>query len=356
MNRRPMNPRGAGRRSSQPSRAASGFTLIELMVAMLLGLIVIAGVVSVFLAAQQSYRTNQALGDVQDGSRIAFEMMARDIRDAGLNGCDNSGRVANVLNNGPIAGGTAWWADLGNAVHGYGLGSAVPDPALTVGSAATQQVAGTDSLQLLGAADSGLSVAATPSTTAANFKLNESTSDLQTGDVIIVCDPDHAAIAQITNYTSSTVTLVHNTGAGSPGNCSKGLGFPTVCTTNGNGYTFGANSQLAKLAAVDWYIGNYTDSSGVSGTSLYRMQLVTMGGTPTPTSQEMVRNVSGMTLRYHQPPSAGFVTAATVTNWALVDEVLATLTLQSTDQRAGTDTKPISRTFSATTTVRNRVN
>lgn len=356
MNRRPMIPRGAGRRSSQPGRATSGFTLIELMVAMLLGLIVIAGVVSVFLAAQQSYRTNQALGDVQDGSRIAFEMMARDIRDAGLNGCDNSGRVANVLNNSPTGGGTDWWADMGNAVHGYGAGSPTADPALTVGSAAGQQVAGTDSLQLLGAADSGLSVAATPSSTAANFKLNETSSDLQTGDVIIVCDPDHAAILQITNYNNSNVTLVHNTGVGSPGNCSKGLGFPTVCTTNGNGYTFGANSQLAKLAAADWYIGNYTDaSSGVSGTSLFRKDLVTTGGVPTPTSQEMVRNVSAMTLLYHQSPNAGFVNAAAVTSWSLVDAVRVTLTVQSVDQRAGTDTKPISRTFSATTTVRNRV-
>ena len=69
------------------------------MVAMLLGLIVVGGVVSVFLANQRSYRTNQALGDVQDSSRIAFEMMARDIRNAGLTGCSNNGRVANVLNN-----------------------------------------------------------------------------------------------------------------------------------------------------------------------------------------------------------------------------------------------------------------
>ena len=45
-------------------RPSAGFTLIELMIAMLLGLIVIAGVTSVFLATQRSYRTNEALGDV----------------------------------------------------------------------------------------------------------------------------------------------------------------------------------------------------------------------------------------------------------------------------------------------------
>jgi type IV pilus assembly protein PilW len=40
----------------------------------------------------------------------------------------------------------------------------------------------------------------------------------------------------------------------------------------------------------------------------------------------------------------------------LVDAVQVTLTLQSADQRAGTDVKPLTRTFTATTTVRNRVN
>lgn len=352
MSKRSLIHRGATRGEARPVRPSSGFTLIELMVSMLLGLIVIGGVVSVFLANQRTYRTNQALGDVQDGSRIAFEMMARDIRDAGLTGCGNNGRVANVLQNS----GTDWWANWGNAVHGYGSGTATTDPALTVGTAATNQVSGTDSLQLLGAAETGLSVAATPSSTAANFKLNDKTSDLTTGDVIIVCDPDHASIVQITNYTNSNVTVVHNTGAGTPGNCSKGLGFPTKCTTNGNGYQFGPNSQIFKLAAVDWYIG----INPVGGKSLYRMSLATSGTTPTQTPQEMVRDVIAMNISYHQsnPLGAIFVDAKTIgadANWATVDAVQVTLKLESVDKRAGTDAKAISRSFTATTAVRNRV-
>jgi type IV pilus assembly protein PilW len=345
--------RDATRSAARLARPSSGFTLIELMVAMLLGLIVVGGVVSVFLANQRTYRTNQALGDVQDGSRIAFEMMARDIRDAGLTGCGNAGRVANVLNAAPGGGGAlTWWADWSNAVHGYGSGTATTDPALAGQNQATGANQ-TDSLQLLGAADTGLSVAATPSSTAANFKLNDTTSDLVKGDVIIVCDPDHATIVQITNYNSSNVTLDHNNGNNpSPGNCSKGMGYPTVCTTNGNGYQFGPNSQIFKLAAVDWYIG----TNPVGGTSLYRMSVATSGTTPTATPQEMVRDVTAMNIRYHQAGGASFVDAATVgANWAVVDAVQVSLSLESVDKRAGTTAKPISRSFTATTTVRNRV-
>ncbi|MBQ4853206.1 prepilin-type N-terminal cleavage/methylation domain-containing protein [Rhodanobacter sp. B2A1Ga4] len=344
--------RDRGSRMPRLAKPPTGFTLIELMVAMLLGLIVVGGVISVFLANQRTYRTNQALGDVQGSSRIAFELMARDIRNAGLNPCNNGDRMANVLNNSA----TDWWANWANAVHGYSGNQGDPASGSVFGTAVGQRVAGTDSVQVLGAIDSGLSVAEDKEP-AANFKLNDKTSDLQSGDIVIVCDPDHAVMVQISNYNNSTVTFVHNTGnTVNPGNCSKGLGYPSDCSsTNGNLYQFGNNSQIAKLGAADWYIGN----NPVKGRSLYRVALAAPDakenlflGTP----QEMVRDVTGMVINYHAKGGTSFVTASAIANWAVVDAVQVTLTLQSADQRAGTDVKPLTRTFTATTTVRNRVN
>lgn len=334
-------------------QAQVGFTLVELMISLVLGLIVVGGVISVFLATQQSYRTNQALSEVQDNSRTAFEFLARDIRDAGLTGCGNTGRVANVLNNSPTGGGTDWWANWGNTLIGYDNG--VADPAVTTGTSVGQRVSATDSIEVIGAENSGLSVFA-QNDTQANFKLNETTSNLQTGDIIMVCDPDHAVILQITNYNNNTVTLVHNTGNSvSPGNCSKGMGYPTTCTTNGTGYTFGENSQIAQLAASDWYIGN----NPVGGRSLYQISLANTGGNVAPSApQEIVRNVTDMQISYLLEGAASFVTAANVgaANWGNVDAVQVTLTLQSSDQRAGTNVQPLTRQYTTTITLRNRVN
>jgi type IV pilus assembly protein PilW len=321
--------------------AASGFTLIELMVAMLLGLIVIAGVISVFVANQRTYRTNQALGDVQDGARIAFEMMARDIRDAGLTGCTNNGRVSNVLNNRT----TAWWANWNNTLVGYDRSQT--DVAVAIGTAEKARVAGTDSLMLLSATDSRATVKLN-SEPAATFTLNESATDLQAGDPIMVCDPDHAALVQITALAGGTIT--HGATGGTPGNCNTDLGFPTVCSSSSS-YVFAPNAQIGKLNAADWYIG----VNPLGGRSLYRMSLENVAGTPTPSTAEMVRDVTAMTLAYHQAGNATFVAATGVSNWALVDAVRVSLALESVDKRSGTDTKPISRSFTATTTVRNRV-
>ena len=250
--------------------------------------------------------------------------------------------MANTINN---ASGN-WFSNWNDALHGYTASQV--DPAIT--SAMPARAASTDSVQVIGSGTLGLSVGA-PSNTAATFHLNETTSYLQTGDIIMVCDPDHAAIVQITNYQSSSKAVEHQVGSGSPGNCTKGMGWPTVCTTNGTPYTFGQNSAVAKLVATDWYIGINPDN----GKSLYQIGIANVGGVPTPQAQEMVRNVDGMTLTYHQPPNLDFRPADQITNWAIVDAVRVTLTLESTDKRAGMNYTPITRNFTATTTIRNRV-
>ncbi|MES0873362.1 PilW family protein [Sinimarinibacterium thermocellulolyticum] len=323
---------------------ARGFSVVELMIALVLGLAVIGTTVGLFLSNKQSYRTNHALGQVQEASRIAFELLARDLRQAGLTGCGNTTRIANTLNNQA----TAWWANFNNAVRGYDGNQ--DDPAVVEGTAVAQRVVGTDSIQLIGAGEIGLSVES-HNPTAANFKLNEPSADLRDGDIIIVCDPDHATITQITNYNSSNVTLVHNTGTASPGNCSKGLGFPTLCTVNGNPYAFGANSQISRMVASDWYIGN----NPVGGRSLYRSALGNSAGAAATTAMEMVRDVTDMQIEYLAQAAVNYVAAAAVTDWQRVVAVRITLTVQGNQAATGTDGEPIRRAFTTTVTLRNRM-
>jgi type IV pilus assembly protein PilW len=325
-----------------------GFTLIELMIALLLGLLVIGGVVSVFLSNKQAYTTSSALSQVQDNSRVAFEMLARDIRETGLTGCGNIGRVGNILNNGPVGGGTAWYADMGNAVHGYD--ASTTDPAVTSGTSAGQRVAAASSIQLVGADGSGVSIAS-DSTTASKMVINESSSNIASGDLVVICDPDHAVLAQATTYTAGTSPNFVMSTTGSPGNCSTGLGYPTVCTSTGNVYQYAVNAQVSKLYAADWYIGY----NPVGSTSLYRMTLINSGGVPTPTAQEMVRNVSGMTISYHVAGNASYGNAAAVTNWSQVDSVILAFQLKSASQYTSTTQQQLARQINMTVTLRNRV-
>jgi len=72
--------------ASRPQRT-SGFTLVELMIAMALGLLVIASAITVFSGSRKSIELNSALTDIQDSARFAMDTITRDIRMSGFQGC-----------------------------------------------------------------------------------------------------------------------------------------------------------------------------------------------------------------------------------------------------------------------------
>jgi type IV pilus assembly protein PilW len=328
-------------------RFSRGFTLVELMVSMVLGLVVVGGVISVLIANRNSYRTNEGLSQVQESARTTFELLSRDLRQTGSTGCDNARRMANVLNS-PTA---EWWRTW-VSVQGFdGV-----DTAVTTGAADTQRVAGTDTLHLHSIEGGGFPVDV-HAPLAGTMTLNVVTPPaIGPGDIMMICDFDHAAIFQASTYTAASRTLTYTTG-GSPGNCNIGLGFPTDCTTP-NIYPFPRNAWVGKLQAVTWYIGN-NGRVDDGGRSLYRVRLDTGGVLAT---EEVVSGVSNMQVEYGRNGSDVVADATAITAaaaWPQVNSVFVTVTLNSTDQRVSTNaaaaTGRIERTFTYLVALRNRV-
>lgn len=61
-------------------RRATGFTLVELMVAMVLSLVVIGGALMVYMSSSSSYRAQEATAQMVESGRTAVEMISRDLR------------------------------------------------------------------------------------------------------------------------------------------------------------------------------------------------------------------------------------------------------------------------------------
>lgn len=326
-----------------------GVTLIELMIATVLGLAVIGGATGVLLANRESYRTNEALSQLQESQRTAFELISRELREAGFNGCDSRGRVANVLAR--SAPGPYWWQTW---VGMAGQDGNQASGAVAFGTAVATRVQGTDAVMLQGVQGIGVSVE-THHGNSANIKLNAPTLNIVPNDILIVCDFDHATIFQVNNYNSNNATLVINTGQGTPGNCSKGLGYPTACTTNGNEYSFAPNSAIMRFGAVSWYIGN-NGRAAEGGRSLYRVRL---GSGAAMITEEVVAGVTNMQLRYRERGRSDFRDAAVVSSWADVTAVRIELTMQSAERGVSTDvavnSRRLQRDFSSIVTLRNRV-
>jgi len=66
--------------------AEKGFSLIEIMVALVIGSVVITGTFILFLSAKGSMKTNEMLAQVQENGRISLEWIAHDLRMAGHRG------------------------------------------------------------------------------------------------------------------------------------------------------------------------------------------------------------------------------------------------------------------------------
>jgi len=206
------------------------------MIAMLLGLIVVGSMLGVTLMLLQTSRTNAALGQVQSGVRLAFELMAHDIRNAGLTGCGTPNeRVTNLLTQ------QTWWSNWNDyAFVGHagsqdnltpGTTTTAPPPPMQAGTATANRVSGTDSITVLGAADTAMSVSAHDAADS-KFTVNGDVGNLHAGDVLIVCDPYQAAIFQIASVSGKDLTY-----------------------SGGTLDTFNLNSQIAPLAAANWYVG-----------------------------------------------------------------------------------------------------
>jgi len=70
-------------RLSTQSYAPKGWTLVELLVAMALGLLIIAGIGQIYLAAKRSYDIQTSLSHLQEVGRYATETLTQDIHRAG---------------------------------------------------------------------------------------------------------------------------------------------------------------------------------------------------------------------------------------------------------------------------------
>lgn len=61
-----------------------GFSFIEVMISMLLGLVVLGGVFNVFLGSSQTYRLQDGMFRAQESGRFALSMILNDARSAGF--------------------------------------------------------------------------------------------------------------------------------------------------------------------------------------------------------------------------------------------------------------------------------
>jgi|APLak6261669570_1056073.scaffolds.fasta_scaffold00084_7 type IV pilus assembly protein PilW len=77
----------------QPLHRQTGMTLVEIMIALLIGAFLLGGVLQIFINTRQSYRMQENLSRLQENGRFAMEFISRDLRMAGYMGCASLGSL-----------------------------------------------------------------------------------------------------------------------------------------------------------------------------------------------------------------------------------------------------------------------
>lgn len=120
--------------AQRPPRSR-GLSLVELMVALVVGLLLMAGAISIFLSNKRTYEITDDLSRLQENARFALETMLRDLRMAGNLGCGQRlGNLRYAFTAPPILG-LLW--DLTTNIEGL-------DDGATAWSPSGRQTADTD--------------------------------------------------------------------------------------------------------------------------------------------------------------------------------------------------------------------
>jgi type IV pilus assembly protein PilW len=68
---------------NQTQSQEKGFTLVELLIAITIGMFIMAGVLTALTSQNQSYVTQDEVVEMQQNARVAIDLLTRDIRTAG---------------------------------------------------------------------------------------------------------------------------------------------------------------------------------------------------------------------------------------------------------------------------------
>lgn len=308
-------------------RAIQGFSLIELMVAMVIALIVMAGVINSLLASKEAFRYNDELAFIQENSRFAGVKLGTDIREAGSFGCQgdspnnpstrNNYRANNLIN---ALGSTSTLTGKQDFYKAYGVqgyNSATGYPGFMTGSYAP--AAGSDSFIIRhGDIDNALTV---QSHSGSTFTLSTAVSatpntTYKPGTIMVYADAQcrYQAVFQATSGAPATSTTIAHAASGTPGNFTTALqgilfkspsyyigdysnraaeGCSTACSWIDAAATYTADSKLMPLSSRAYFIA----PSSIDGTmnSLW-VSYLDNGGTFT--TQELVLGVDDMRVYY----------------------------------------------------------
>ncbi len=290
----------------------AGFGLVEIFVAIAIGLVLLAGMSQIYVSNKQSYRTSEAVARLQENGRFALIKLSEDLRMAGFWGCGSGGlAITNNLKYDPDN-------PAEDALYGFGDGIGGTD-------------GDTDVINIQYSTNSGIKVEP-PMMVQTSAEIHVTQNNiLDRGDIIMVCDISSGDIFQITNNATPGAnaakdSVAHSTGGDVvPGNeshvpCSGGAGNKHCLSK-----VYSTNARIMKPVKISYFV-----ATGAAGTpALFR--------SANGVSLELVEGVENMQVRYGVDTNGdlavdSYMNATGVSDWSNVMSVRVSLLVSSIEE------------------------
>lgn len=289
----------------------SGVTLVELMIASVLGLFLTLGVTTLYIDSRQTDQTGAAMASIQESARIAMEMVSREIRMAGFQGCaDGKSVTLNVIAVDPPT------IDFNaSALQGWEVTSSGWSPALDTKYNSedffANAVVGSDVIRI----QRGISGNTTTDpewVSNANIKVNNNDFGFVQDDAVMVSNCENADLFRITsNPSGPNLTWAHAKGNN---------------TSNRLSTIYSAGGTVYRFSSAFFYVAD-TGRNDLRGNPIFALYRQTDnvsidGGMNAP--EELVEGIENLQMLYGERLSNDnirYVTASNVSNWENVVSV-----------------------------------
>ena len=213
-----LNPRIA-------STQQAGFTLVELMVALVLGLLISLAAFSTYSSQRVASSLGKQTSLLQEEGSRALDAMARDLRQAGDFNCANVPGTTVVRGALPAISGIRGFSSTGDIESSGLTGAAAVKTAITAGSGAATQV-----LAITGTLESMAIMTAAASSGDSNVTVNP--QDFAANQTVVISDCVNASVLTVSAYTPGSATFSASLLAG-----------------------YAAGTSVSRIATIWWFFG-----------------------------------------------------------------------------------------------------
>ncbi len=318
----------------------AGLSLVELLVALAIQFILLAGMAYIYASSKKLFTVNEQMARLQESGRHATDALLHDIRMSGYIGCRSlKDIVPNVIANSPPT-----FLTLTDGLTVYEAGGGWSNPtSLTA-------VTDTDVITMQSTHGSGVSLVGNMTADNANIQISSNPDGLVANDLVLISDCSSADLFRATSVSSgSPVTIAHANSTNTSNRLSK---------------TYQSDAQILSFDTHTYFVA--TDSGGEPG--LYQYSLNSGAATLLTSDIENMQLLLAEDTDGDQQPDI-YVTADGVSDWEAVIGVRVGLLLRSAtgvssearsftfngaEANAGNDTR-VRKAFWSYAALRNRI-